>query len=511
MTREAETRAAALRALAPEALAALVLERAAADEGFALWLDTRLAAGMPALEAGRLDPAPFRRRAEALLSAAGPGRRRYRHWDEPGAGVDEEALEELIDAAEPSLAAGRGVDALAILTPVAEALVAYWPECAQWDESLHEFFPRLDRMIAQAVLLDGVAREARDVLADELSGWQDELAEHGADDAFSTAIAACMQGWDEPGLQDALAGRGRDWPPGRGGDPAEDALTSARLAALDAMGRTEAYLHLSRASGFHCDHAVKLARMGRIDEAVVTAHAHLAAPDDILRLAQAVAAAGRTDAALDLAAWGLALPMHREPADAWRLASGRSSLARWLRAAAHEAGRRDMTLMAAQAAFEESLARDDFHAACRLAGPQDWPALRETLLAILVAAPRAAERIDILLDEDRVDAAVACIDPHAARAFGPRDGALQRLAERACAGHPDWTIALAFRIAEPIIDEGRSGDYADAAHWLGIAARAYAASGRAGAWRARLDGLIETHRRKHKLRRMLEALRPAPG
>ena len=510
MKQTENSRAEHLRGLAREALEALVLERAETDEGFALWLDARLAASLPRGAGTQFDPAPFRRRAEVLLSAVG-SRRRQRRWDEWSAGVDEAALEELISAAEPILAAGRGADALAILKPAAEALAEYWPECAHWDETLHEFFPRLDRMIAQAVLMDGIPQEVRDDLADELGGWQGELAEYGADDAFSTAIAACMSGWDEPGLEDALAGRGQGWPPGGGGDSLDDDLMRVRLAALEAMGRAEAYLHLSRAAGLYCDHAVKLAQTGRVDEAVALAHARMSAPDDILRLAQAVAAAGQPETALGLAAWGLSRPARGEDREDWRRGAGKTSLARWLREAAHEAGRRDMMLMAVRVAFVESLARDDFRTAGKLAGPSDWPELRKTLLAALMAAPHAFERIEILLDEDLIDDAVACVDPHEARFFSPRDETLERLAERAYADHPDWAIALAFRMADPIMSEGRSGQYETAAQWLGIAARAHAASGRSDEWLARLDTLIEIHRRKHKLRPLLETLRYAAG
>jgi len=507
MKREENVRAEHLRALAHEALEALLLERAGMDENFALWLDARLAATLPNEASAPLDSEPFRRRAEALLSAAGSGRGR-RHWDEWGASVDEAALEELIGAAEPFLAAGQGADALAILKPVAGALADYWPECAHWDETLHEFFPKLDGMIAQAVLMNGVTQEARDDLADGLSNWQDEVAEYGADDAFSTAIAACMRGWDDPGLEDALAGRGQSWPPEGRSNPQEDDLTRGRLAALEAMGRIEAYLNLSRAAGFHCEHAVKLAQLKRVDEAVAIAHARRAAPDDILRLARAVAAADKMDAALDLAAWGLAMPVRDEDRDDWRPETSKTSLARWLREAAHEAGRRDRMLMAARATFKESLAREDFRAASRLAGPKDWPALRETLLTALLAAPYAFERLEVLLDEDMIDEAVACVDPDEAR-FNPYDNTLERLAEQAYADHPDWAIALAFRMADPIMNEGRSGHYETAAGWLAIAGRAHAASGRSDEWRARLEDLIERHRRKHKLRPLLEALRYA--
>lgn len=499
-------RAKHLRAISRDELEALVLERAERDEGFALWLDARFAVSLAGEASTLLDPEPFRRRAKVLFSAADPGHRR-RSWDEWTAGVDEAALEQLVDEADPFLAAGRGTDALAILMPVASGLAAFWPECADWDETLHEFFPRLDQLIAQAALMDGVPPEERDDLADALTDWQGKLAEFGADDAFSTAVAACMQGWDEPGFQATLAGRGQGWPPGGGGDPLDDDLTRARLAALEAMGRGEHFLNFSRAAGFHCDHVVKLAQTGRVDEAVALAHVRLTTHGDVLRLAEAVAAVGQLETGIDLAAWGLSRDGRGEGEENWCHRTGRALLARWLREKAHEAGNRDMMLRAAHIAFEESLAREDFRVAEKLAGPADWPKLREMLLAALTAAPYAYERIEILLDEDLVADAVACINLQETRFFSPRDPALGRLAERALADHPDWVIVLACRMAGPIMSEGRSSRYETAALWLGIAARAHKVCGRSGQWLAHLDGLIEQHRRKHKLRPLLEELR----
>ncbi|WP_429809946.1 hypothetical protein [Ensifer sp. B1-9] len=499
-------RAEHLRAISRDRLEALVLERAERDEGFALWLDARFAASVADEASALLDPVPFRRRAEALFSSTGSGRHRL-SWGERSAGIDEAALEQLIDEAETLLAAGRGAHALTILIPVASGLAAYWPENADWDETLHEFFPRLDQLIAQAALMDGVSQEARDDLAGELADWQGELAKIGADDAFATAIAACMQGWDEPGLQATLSGLGQSWPPGGGSDPLDDDLTRARLAALEAMGRSEHFLNLSRAAGFHCDHAVKLAQTGRVDEAVALAHTRLTTHGDLLRLAEAVAAVGQLETAIDIAAWGLSRDGRGEDEENWRHRTGRSMLARWLREKAHEAGNRDMMFKATQIAFEESLAREDFRVAKTLVAPSDWPKLRELLLAALMAAPYAHERIEILLDEDLVAEAVACINLQETRFFSPRDPALGRLAERALADHPDWVIVLACRMADPIMSEGRSSRYETAALWLGIAGRAHKVCGRFGQWLAHLDGLIEQHRRKHKLRPLLEGLR----
>ncbi len=83
-----------------------------------------------------------------------------------------------------------------------------------------------------------------------------------------------------------------------------------------------------------------------------------------------------------------------------------------------------------------------------------------------------------------------------------------RLAEAAHASHPDWVIDIAERMAGGIIETGQSGFYELAAQWLERAALAYDAAGRFEDWITRIDVLIEKHRRKHKLRPLLAALRP---
>lgn len=486
-------------------LAALLLKRAGSDDDFRLWLATELAA-LDAQELRTpLDPEPFRRRAEALLEVTRSSTHR-RSWDEPASDIDEAALEELIGQAEPFLAAGDGNNALAILKPVAASLAAYWPQCADWDETLHEFFPQLDRMIAIAVLLEGVSHEARDDLADELSQWQDEVAEYGADDAFAVAMAAATQRWDEPGLESALDGRGPIWPLTGTRSWLEDQLITARLAALEAMGRTERFLNLSRAAGRYCDHAIMLAKRERFDEALTVARSHFRDPESVLRLAQALLDMDQPGAAFELACWGLSLQAEGEgsgPAGKY----GKHALACWLREAAHAANRPDRAVMAAGAAFEESLSREDYRTAEKLCPAQEWAVMRAALLKQLIDAPQAHDRIDILLDENRVDDAVATVDRKDERFHSPHDGMLMRLANAAYALHPEWTIRFAVRMATPLILEGRSSHYDLAVHWLEIAARAHAVANTTDEWRTQLDGLIETHRRKHKLRPLLEALR----
>lgn len=499
MSDSLETRLATLDA---SALAGLLRKRAGSDEDFRLWLAAQLAAGDAREQGTPLDPAPFRQRAEALLEPALTLQHRG-HWDGPHSDIDEAALEELLGEAQPFLDAGDGNNALAILRPVAAALADYWPQCAEWDETLHEFFPVLDAMTAQAVLLDGISPEARDDLADDLTHWQSEVEDHGASEAFAISIAAATQGWDEPGLAEVLDGRASTWPIEDSGDWLEVQLTTARLAALEAMGRTQQFINLARATGRHGDQAVMLIKRERFDEALVLAHSHCHDADTILRLVQALHNKHQLDRALELANWGLWLPA-KSAEDGWRR---RHALACWLREAAQDTERSDLAVTAGQAAFEESLSREDFRSVKTLCSPQELPALREILLKKLMDAPYAPDRIDILLDEGRIEDAMAIIDRDGDSFHSRHDPALMRLAMAASVQHPAWTIRMAWRMANPIIEEGRSKRYEIAVQWLDLAAQAHAQAATTKAWRADLDTLIQTHGRKRNLRALLERLR----
>ncbi len=57
------------------------------------------------------------------------------------------------------------------------------------------------------------------------------------------------------------------------------------------------------------------------------------------------------------------------------------------------------------------------------------------------------------------------------------------------------------------MDDNGSGHYTEAARWLEKAALGYEAAGREDDWVALHAELIEKHRRKYKLRPLLEALR----
>ncbi|ESX62671.1 MULTISPECIES: SWIM zinc finger family protein [unclassified Mesorhizobium] len=491
-----------LRDLDRAALAALLISRAEEDPGLVLWLEAELAVGAPDgfLAGARrtaVDPKPIRRQAEALLSGRNS---RRRGWSDDVPAIDEDGVAALIDKARPFLEAGDGRNALAILEPVTEALVPAWLEQADWDETLHEFFPVLGQLIAEAVLMSDLAPGERDDLMARLDVWQGELDGYGLDDHLQVAIDALEQGWDEIGLADVMAGRGRTWPLSGLGDWIMERLTEARLRVLDIGGRAEEFLNLARAAGRHGDHAAMLVRLARVAEAAAYARKQFRSAEEVLLLSQVLKEAGQIDEALELAEWGLTLKAEEDRS------YGIVGLARWLRDCAAALARREPALTAAGAAFEHSLSLDDFRAAETLAGPE-WTAMRARLLAKLAAAKHAHDRTEIFLNEGRIDEAVRSVDVENVLR-NPSNTVLMRLAEAAHASHPDWVIDVCERMAVNVMDSGQAGFYELAAQWLEKAVLAYDAAGRFDDWIERIDKLIEKHRRKHKLKPLLQALRP---
>jgi uncharacterized Zn finger protein len=88
----------------------------------------------------------------------------------------------------------------------------------------------------------------------------------------------------------------------------------------------------------------------------------------------------------------------------------------------------------------------------------------------------------------------------------PVEALVARVADAAVESHPDWVIETCRKRAEEIMAQGKAKYYAGAITWLEKVRDAYLRDGREEEWREYLDGLIERHQRKYKLRPMLEDL-----
>ncbi|OOG72892.1 hypothetical protein B0E45_07820 [Sinorhizobium sp. A49] len=493
-----------IRGLDREALADLLIRRAAQDPGLVTWLEAELATGAPGTAEGSarrtaVEREPIRRQAEALLSGRHSTRKA---WDYVDPVADENGFAALLEKARPFLEVGDGRNALNILEPAGEALVAAWSEQADWDETLHELFPALGQMFAEAALMADLSPEERDDLMVRLDVWQGMLDEYGLDGHLQVGIDALEQGWDEIGLKEVLAGEGSTWPILGKSDWTGERLTEARLRVLDTGGQVEAFLNLARAAGLHGDFTAMQIRQGRIADAIAHAQARFRSSGEAFNLCRLLKERGHIEAALELAHWGLTLNQDHDRSYETII------LARWLRETAGLLGARDLALAAARAAFEASLSLEDFRKAETLAGP-DWRDLRARLLQGLMTADHSHDRIEILLEEGMIDEAVRATETREMHLYGSSE-ILLRLAGAAHASHLEWVIEITERMATDIVEAGRSGQYELAARWLEKAALAYDAAGRFEEWTEKLDALIQRHRRKHKLRPLLKALRGAP-
>jgi uncharacterized Zn finger protein len=499
---ERPTIGALLQELSRDALEGLLLKRLEADPSLASWIEAELALSPDAKkEKGcarpAVDPEPFREHARLLLAG---GRRRRGYWDDYRSSGNIEELHRLVEKAVPFLEAGDGSNALRVLEAIAETFVENWFEYYDSDEDMYLLFDDLGRLMAEAALMSDLTLDQRDDLADKVREWRGRLDDYGAGDGFEVAIRAVENGWDEPGLEAVMNGEGKVWPLcGTDNETGRD-LTIVRLRVLEAFGRDQEYLNLARAAGQCASYAEHLVKLSRVAEAVEFGLTAFRSPDDALALAKALQQAAAHDEALRIAEAGLSLEGKKR--DDWHRPV--SALAHWLRDYAGGLGRKNLAVEAATIAFDCTLSMKDYEAASNWSG-ENWTDLRAKLLERLAQAPHASDRVRIYLSEAMIDEAVACVGEE--ETFGIGDDTLMQLADAAHASHSGWVIRLARRQASRIMDENRSSHYEDAARWLQKMARASMASGQTHEWGAELEALILKHRRKYKLRPLLEALR----
>lgn len=512
-----------LAALDKSQLMGLLERRLAIDDALAGWIELELATltedpgpGPQERKKRRteVDPSPFREHANLLM------RERYRgnrYWDERRSTGDHDELEQLVAKAVPFLENGDGRNAIRVLEAITDEFVDGWIEEAYVnDEDMYLLFDDFARMIAEAALMSDLEADERDALRDRVEDWHERLAEYGVDDAFPLAIRALETRWDDPALADVLTGKARKWPPAGRADETEASLTAVRLRVLEGANRSDEYLRLSKATGAHVEHAGMLARLKRVAEAVSFGRKHFKAPSEALELAKVLREIGDDAAALDIAGNGLdlkgELPGQLQRSDRFDYSSGPYgivSLADWLRDYAGGLGKPRIALKATRVAFGQTHTLEDFRAAETWAKAKgsgaSWSKVRAALFGDLAKARHAHDRTLIYLEEGLIDEAVQS-------AGEPSDDnsdtdTLMRLAEAAAASHSDWVVRFTVGKASAIMDDKRASHYEKAAKWLEKAVLAFEASGREDDWVHLLDSLIEKHRRKHKLRPLLEALR----
>lgn len=459
------------------------------------WLARQPAApASPVAHGIDVDLAALRREISKDLRphGAGGGYGGYYHdWDDEAGMIDpndvlgpHQALaDRLLDAGDPATAAS-------VITAMIEQWGESIDELEEWiveanEDTFADTARELSLLLAEALLSMDLQLDQRDEWysdAEEWSGYAINL------DVLETAL---NQWWDYPPLVAALQGHITEQGIWQGEAPYyADELTLARLRILQRQGRTQEYIHLAEAEGQISLYLNMLARSGQVERAVDEAQQRLAAPAEVLSLAQVLVERGEPGAALTVAAYGLDLSVNVHLRE----------LARWTAVQAEEAGDRALALRAARVAFRWGLALEDYKTAERLAGAE-WPTLKTDLLAQIDRPIVHGSPLDVYLYERMWVEAMALIDQ------SPWHDQLKRVIELTRADYPDWGIQHCKRQAESIMDAKKAKDYDRAVEWLRLARVIFAQHDRLAEWQVYLASLLALHERKYKLVPMLKAIR----
>ena len=433
-----------------------------------------------------VDPKPFRRQVQQILqSAAGS-------WD------DEPALEKIrgvLQKAQDFLKHGDADNAVVILEALTAAYVEGWMNLDGSSGASGDFFQELDVLWAEALLSTELTKERYADWRAKVEAWQGAVEEYGIENAFAMSTTALEQGWHYPPLKRVLQGEIPDTGAWEGEAPEyADELADIRLRILARQGRYQEYLYVAEAEGQMAQYLTMLVQVGRVEEAVEQALQRMSATDEALALAKALRERGELDHALRIAEHGLTLD-----------GKAKHQLASWTSELAQSLGHPEQALHATIIAFQESPSLNDYLKARDLAGDQQWPVLRQTLLAGLRKQRdlfALDAQVEVFLHEKLLDDAIAVVDKvssyHATTVHKVMDAAIET--------RPEWVIKNACQRAEGIMNEGKAEYYHAAIDWLKQARTAYHRSGRVQEWEAYANQLLQRHARKYKLRGLLQHL-----
>jgi uncharacterized Zn finger protein len=310
----------------------------------------------------------------------------------------------------------------------------------------------------------------------KIANWEGALGD------LDIAKTAVEQGWSYPRLVAVMQGQISEKGTWEGEVPYyADELSLARLHILARRGSTQEYINLAEAEGQVELSINMIAQSADVDKAVSDAKTYLVYPRQVLQLVHVLATRGEMEAALNVAEYGLSLEEEM----------GKIELARWMREQAAADDHHPLALKAAHAAFSSSYELADYTAVQHLATDK-WQALKPELLSELQQCWFVSHKIDIYLHENMTSEAMETLD---AQGFAS-DYDLRRVIKATRETHPNWGIQNCKRMAEEIMDAGRSGAYDTAVSWLRTTHDIYQQHQRQHEWETYLDSLLETHHRK---------------
>jgi uncharacterized Zn finger protein len=428
-----------------------------------------------------IDVAPFRRQVKHIL-------REGTRWLEEGYEEDPftDELMTVIEKAQEFARNGDGNSAIAILEAVTSACADEWDDVSEYGGDIFLIAELLNQAWTEAILSAELSPAEATDLEVMLEEWQ-----HTLDTDFSMSLAALQQGWTDSELQRVLQGKGYSNPERLTATGQNLALI--RLQILDRQGRHQEYLNLARTEGLMQPYLTRLAELGRVEEAMMTARSRMTTAEEAFALAKTLREHNHLAEALTIAQAGLPLP-----------GNDRYDLANWTIELAEHLGQTATARNASILAFK---LRPSFAGYQRVAqfAVEQWNTVKADLLKSLRQAQDWGVRdakVDIFLHEGLIEDAIQAV--RSDTYYG--SDLVLRVMQAALSTHPDWVIETARQRAELIMDQGKADRYDNAVQWLKQAKAAYLASGQQSVWITYFEQLRSIHARKRKLIELFKKL-----
>ena len=486
------------------ALVDLILREVEGDYDKVQGLIFELSVGAASKDGSPVETRVVAQRVRNLLGTCPKGRGSW-----TGDDIDDEAamaIREIVEAAVADAGKGDGRNAVAILRTVLCAMADARAGCP------YDYEGDLDGMLAEAaaaaarvVLRAEIPAAEREDHAGRLAPAVSVLGAGPVRNAVGAVRRALESGWDAPWVDGILKGSKKSLPAWDADRMVEEAaLLPARYEVLGHADDAADRGRLAMAFEDHAEVASAYADAGRTDEAAAYAKARLGTPAEAMRIARELWSKDLAGLAVDVGAWGLALPGSGAPTERSQL----PSLAHWVREASARTGNVGLARKAALVAFAGTMRGEDFSRGKALAGDA-WAESRAGYLAVVGRMRESDAKLAILVEEGEYDRAIAVVGD--ASHWDRRPAPVIDLMRKVSRTHPDWVIRTAEVRAYALLRAEKSSSYADVARWLERSAVAHRAAGRHDEWTSQIEGLIKRYSNKSSLRPMLEALRNKPA
>ena len=429
----------------------------------------------------------YRRQINAILHSLDRMRPSQAYWH-----MDEmvERLREVQESAQRFLENGDAQSALTILMTLTEEVSRQFGVMDDSNGTLGGFVEDLGLPLAEAILSAELTEKEREAISNKLEELAAQLSDYGIEATLEVAIAAVVRGWSG-GEADARGSvQEREEDEGKWEAWVSASLNEAKLNVLERRGEVEAYLALASSTGRYTRYAAKLLDIGRTDEGVATAMAHLTTAEEALVIAQRLRELGRVQEAIRLGEHGLSL------------AGEKYELARWLGPLEEGCGYSDKALHAYLVGFAEGPSLSDYSTIQRLAGPT-WNDLKPKVVEMLRISHNTDALADVLLAEGEWDAAIGVADGKKGWGYS---SLVEKVADAVVPHRPDWVIKVCRRQAEELIETRQSKHYGAAAHWLTKMKAVFVSRGQEREWKDYLEELRNKYSRRPALQAELRRL-----